>query len=319
MKKSIVLFAGVLTVWSGFAQSPIFSKTAETYVPLTGATQVMKDSVWDDTEDWKMSERQINLGFTFKAFNRSITQFLWEDGAVSSNVGDTVILVGLGADLCDYGFGSNISKSPVYKKTEGSAGSRIVKLQWTGFGFWDDWYKNGSCKDSANLQLWIYEEAPQKIELRFGPRNVANFSAIFPDKLPVICAKYDNFGNTQGMVLDGNPINPTTHAFADTGTRGLTSWPVANQVYIFNFGATGNTLNAEQESIKMYFSHGYLISKGINEPTPLEIFGADGRTMMATEMVNGISSVKTLAPGTYLAVLKHRNTPQYLRFVYTGE
>lgn len=292
----IIAICGVLgsTV---MAQNPIFSKKGEQYVKLSGATQVQKDSVWDDLSDWKPSDRQIALGFVFKAFNRSISTFEWEDGAIEFRFGDTVIKIGLDADLCDIGLGGKVAKSPIFKKTEGTNGNRIVKLEWNRFGIWDEWSKNGVCKDSANLQIWIYEN-PQKIEMRFGPRVVTNFSTWFPDKLTVLCARYDEFGNTSGIVLDGAPAAPNTFPFADTGTRGITAWPAANQVYVFDFSLTGG-VNDVPNLGDIWFANNTLFTTN-PVATEVIIYTLDGRKVYTGSTTDRSLQIQDLTSGLYI-------------------
>ncbi|MCC7299069.1 MAG: T9SS type A sorting domain-containing protein [Bacteroidia bacterium] len=279
------------------AQSPVFSKKGEQYVKLSGATQVQKDSVWDDFEDWKPADKEIQLGFDFFAFGRKITAFEWSDGAIKYRFGDTLINIGLQADLCDWGYGTKNAKSPLYKKTEGSTGNRIVKLEWHRAGIWDEWSKSGSCKDSVSLQIWIYE-SPQKIEMRFGPRVVANFSTWFPDKLPVLCARYDEFGNTSGLVLDGAPAAPNTFPFADTGTRGITAWPAANQVYVFDFSLTGG-VNDVPNLGDIWFANNTLFTTN-PVATEVIIYTLDGRKVYTGSTTDRSLQIQGLTSGLYI-------------------
>lgn len=280
------------------AQSPVFSKTAQQYNRLTGATQVMKDSVWDDPGDWKPAERNIPLGFNFQAFNRSISTFTWADAAIEFRDGDTVIKIGMEADFCDYGFGTNNALSKLYRKTDGTAPNRIVKIEFRKAGFWDEWALDGSCKDSADLQIWIYENLA-KVELRFGPRSVANFSNIFPSKLGVTCARYDGSGGSAGLILDGDPINPVTYSFGDTGTRGLTGWPVANQVYIFDFGIA--SVKPVSTAMPRIWTSGNTIFAPDFNGTVLELRGMDGRLLSSGKVEEGVLNTgKNLPAGIYI-------------------
>lgn len=295
------------------AQSPIFSKTAQSYPVLNGGTRVMQDSIWDDPEQWKPAERNIPLGFTFKAFGKDINTFLWEQGAVLYRDGDTSIGIGLGADLCDYGFGTFTARSPISWKRDGSAGNYIVKLEWKSFGFWDEWADGGSCIDSASMQLWIYEN-PQKIELRFGTRKINNFDKWFPDKLRVICAKYDNQGNTSGIVLDGDPLAPVTYSFADTGTRGLVSWPLMNQVYIFTFSQTDQVKYPEMAISSWYADHKLYTSV---DNTEIRVYNAEGRQVFSSISRNGYADLGELKPGVYVAVAGNLSSQNRLKFLIT--
>lgn len=299
------------------AQGVVFSKTATAYVPLTGATQVAKDSVWDEPDQWSPADRLIDLGFTFNAFGKSFSTMTLEQGAAFFKEGDTVVYMGIMADLCDYGYGTKNPKSPVFRKREGTAGNYIMKLEWRSFGFWDQWNSDGSCSDSANLQLWIYQN-PQKVELRFGPKKIADFSGLFPDKLPVWCAKYDGVGNTQGIVLDGNPINPSSFPFADTGTRGLSDWPTANQVYVFTFSTAGAPELALNQ-FNFWYTQGEIICEKTGD-FPIEVRTVTGKQMIKSKMNEGRFALNhVLSPGIYMVSLTLPDGQQATRKVFINE
>lgn len=299
------------------AQSAVFSKKAEAYSNLSGATPVAKDSVWDEIDQWKTADRTLSLGFNFNAYGKSFNSVFLEQGAVYFKQVDTVVFFGLFADLCDYGFGTKTPQSPISYKKDGTAGNYIVKIQWQAFGFYDDWTLNGSCKDSAHLQLWIFQN-PQKIELHFGPRNIADFKALFPDKLSVWCARYDAAGNTQGIVLDGAAINPSTFPYADTGTRGLTGWPVANQVYVFEFSTASNQEIA-QNNMDFWVNQRQLICKNIGDGNAT-VLALDGRTVANFQITDqGVNIGQNIPTGLYIIEVKNSQGMRLSKKVYINE
>lgn len=299
------------------AQSAVFSKKAEAYSNLTAATQIAKDSVWDELDQWKTADRTLNLGFNFNAYGKSFNSVFVEQGAVYFKQVDTVVFFGLFADLCDYGFGTKTPKSPISYKKEGTAGNYVVKIEWKAFGFYDDWYLNSSCKDSAHLQLWIFEN-PQKIELHFGPRNIADFKALFPDKLSVWCARYDAAGNTQGIVLDGAAINPTTFPYADTGTRGLTGWPVANQVYAFTFSTASNA-DMAQNTMNFWVNQRQLMGNNL-ENGNARVFALDGRELASYQITNrSIQIGQNIPAGLYIIEVINTQGMRLSKKVYINE
>lgn len=316
MKRNL-LVAAFFTLYCSysFSQLPVFSKSAATYGRLTGATQVMKDSVWDDVGNWSLRAQKIPLGFSFQAFGHSIDTLLWEDGQVWYNMGDSSVRMGLyTVDLCDRGYGSSKAKSPIMWLRQGTAGNYIMKLEWRNFGFYDDWSKNGSCGDSADMQIWIYQN-PQKVEMHFGPYYLPNFSQLFPDRMPVICAELYASGNSKGIALDGAPGSPSSHSFGDTSAHGVSSWPISGIVYVFDFS---KTTNVETKSIsrELFFDGQHIRSKGeINGIAEVKVYSANGSIVATIPMNNGVANVPELSSGFYFAQLHSAIYTGTIKFV----
>ncbi len=319
MKKTLLIASICLTFSSQAlkAQLPVFSKSTSTYAHLTGATRIAKDSVWDDFENWRLPLQKIPLGFTFHAFGHNIDTFLLRDGAVMVNFGnsDTVIYIGSdfnANDFCDKGYGTKNPKSPIWWKREGSAGDRILKLEWQNFGFYEDFNKNGTLTDSGNLQMWIYENG-NKVEMRFGQSRIANFSKTFPSKAGFVCAKYDQMGRTSGFVLDGTASNPTSKAYADTSAHGVTSWPANGQIYTFSFiGAVG--VKPLANSNGYYFSNGNIIARLPQIQSQIEIYSTEGKLVYSGSFSSQILNVAPLKTGIYTAKITGNNSQSLLRF-----
>lgn len=314
MKRPLLLsfiLSGLLG--SAHAQLPVFAKSSASYSYQTGGIRVAKDSVWDDVANWSATDKKFAIGFKFGAFGWKLDSFNWEDGAVSWKKKDTTVHIGGYGDFVDRGFGSKNAKSPIRMVYTGTSGSRIVKLQWQNFGFFEDWNANGICGDSGNMQLWIYESEP-KIELRFGPSSIPNFSSIYPEKFPFICAKFDGGGNTSGIELDGAQGNPSAFPFASGGSsHGLTGWPSNGTLYTFTFSAAG--VKTTTNSGTFYVSGNKILNYGPELSASADIFTADGRLVQSG--VTGIygMDLSSLAAGVYVAKMKMGDQTGTLKFI----
>ncbi|MBS3914567.1 MAG: hypothetical protein KG003_08710 [Bacteroidetes bacterium] len=314
MKNTLSFILGCIFTSSLFSQSPTFSIGSDTYSSLVGATPVMKDSVWDDPDVWKTSERNIPLGFTFHAFGKNITTFSWEQAGVSFRDVDTVVYIGFkDFDMCDLGYGTQNAMSPISRKLEGTAGFHIMKLEWRRFGIWDDWSQNGKFSDSGYVQLWIYESS-RKIELHFGKSNFSDLTTIYPDGVSLIAAKYDDDGRTSGIKLDGQAANPTVYSFDDTSDRSIKSWPVQNTVYIFSFGSAGMNDISKSLQNAYYFDHKLMLKSVQKEMLNLNIYNPSGQCIQHVEVRDGVAEVSDLKPGMYIAK-PDSGAVGFLRFV----
>lgn len=316
MKKYAFAFMSFFLVTLAKAQSPTFTLSNGTFSYLSGATPVMKDSVWDDPELWKTADRTINLGFTFNAFGKSITAFRWEQGGISYKQVDTVVYIGYqDIDMCDLGYGTKNAMSPLSMKTEGSSGNLIVKLQFRRFGIWDDWNSNGSFSDSGEMQIWIYQN-PQKIELHFGKSTITDVTGYYSDGIKLVAAKYDDDGRTSGIKLNGQAMNPTVYSFDDTGNRKMQSWPEANTVYVFSFSPASVQQFDGSLSHVFYNGNALIFEPKFNENSLIHIYAADGREVKTEAIRNQSVTTVGLVPGIYMVKSDQFPLGSY-RFVVT--
>ncbi|MDC8000206.1 T9SS type A sorting domain-containing protein [Aequorivita todarodis] len=192
-----------------------FEAENSAYQNLIGSTSLNNGEVWDDPE------YAIPLGFNFTISTHTFnTIFIveWSAGGVlSSKVQDNGILplfVPIGQDIVSKYNSSGISTSPLSYKTEGSAGNRILKIEWQNLGFIDDSTQN----DFMNIQMWLYESS-NIIEYRYGPNSINNPSESFeggtgPDVGLLTSLDIDNDELLDvGFVLTGNTANPTVLVF----------------------------------------------------------------------------------------------------------
>ncbi len=137
MTKKILLPVFLFIAMIANAQSVYnFETENSAYVNLTGSTSLNNGAVWDDPG------YTIPLDFTFSLGTYTFdTIYILEwsvGGVLSSNPidgGIVPILVPIGQDLIDLGFNSGVSQSNISYKTEGTAGNKILKIEWNNVGF----------------------------------------------------------------------------------------------------------------------------------------------------------------------------------------
>ncbi len=158
------------------AQTYEFSVSTETYEDLTGSTSLNNGTTWDDPEYY------IPIGFDFQFFDTLVTQILIESegygGLLSFNESESIVptIIAYGADIIDRGYDflggyGQASQSNISYLLEGTAGSRILKIEWNNVGFYEEMADNYISVDYTNFQLWLYEGS-NNIEIRFGPNSV---------------------------------------------------------------------------------------------------------------------------------------------------
>ncbi|SRX74577.1 T9SS type A sorting domain-containing protein [Aequorivita antarctica] len=212
MKKIKLLIAFVFYTLFINAQS-VYNFEAENipYQNLTGSTSLNNGVVWDDPE------YTIPLGFSFNIATYTFDTIYilgWSTGGlVSSNPvdGDIIpIFNPIAQDIIDLGFDSGISESNISYKTEGAAGSRILKLEWNNVGFFGD----STSDDFMNLQLWLYEGS-NTIEYHYGASSINNPLESFEDETGPLISMGTSYNSStdiledNGYFLSEDPIDPT--------------------------------------------------------------------------------------------------------------
>ncbi|MDG1333136.1 MAG: T9SS type A sorting domain-containing protein [Crocinitomicaceae bacterium] len=180
------------------------------------STSLNNGLTWDDPYF------NVPIGFTFEYFGESTTTIDISDDGLGGilSVGDCAIdptfsyLVAYGTDIIDRGYDGAASLSNISYKTEGTAGSRICKIEWNNVGFYSGTNDmNGDRIDFLNFQLWLYETS-NAVEIRFGPKSITEPSIDFEGETgsfvvlahDIDCASSDIFGHQ--LMLSGSPGNP---------------------------------------------------------------------------------------------------------------
>lgn len=242
MIKKLPLLCALLLLHFAQAQNYGFSVQNAPYVPLTNSTSINNGAVWDS---WTGFSATAPLGFNFIANGNLTTNALHFDSnfiptvvfSNQPNPNSGFVYALMIADTADRGIVNGVSQSPISYKVEGTAGSRIFKLEWSNFGFYDEIASDNISSDFMNMQLWLYE-GTNIIEYRFGPSNISNPFESFSGEPGFGCGLYPVFDMLNGDVvgnayaLSGNGTNPTS-AFTPNYEVYITTPPASGTVYRF--------------------------------------------------------------------------------------
>ncbi|MFM8492255.1 MAG: T9SS type A sorting domain-containing protein [Bacteroidota bacterium] len=212
-----------------------FSLQSSPYTALSNPTP-LTTATWDDPS------LTVTLPFPFQVFGRSASQLVF-DGlggelfAVDAMTQDTLPLIGPYAmDLIDRGYNTGTMLSPISYKTEGSAGSRIFKLEWKEAGSYDeaDSLMTTNAEMHISLQMWLYEGS-NRIEFRFGANNISNPALFYGGEDGAIVG-LGAFNQAGDLVLSELLSGAATAPQLQSGglPQPLTGTPAPNSVYRFN-------------------------------------------------------------------------------------
>jgi hypothetical protein len=144
--KKITFLVFVLTFSLTFSQN---SYNVET---LNESYQNLQNSNILTNNDWDDPNLSAPIGFNFQIETQSFSTIYipdWSVGGIASssptNVGAIPVFIPIAQDIISRG----VNISPISYKTEGTVGSRIFKLEWNNFGFFDDSTNN----DFMNMQI----------------------------------------------------------------------------------------------------------------------------------------------------------------------
>jgi len=217
--KQLLIFA--LSFWAIqlFSQSYSLSTSTGTYEPLDSSISLNNGLVWDDPEF------AVPIGFDFQYGGQTFNEIFLEDfglgGLVSSDTSETgviPVIVAYGTDIIDRGYDlindTTLSESPISYQLVESAGSKILKIEWSNVGFFEDLGTNNISSDFTNFQLWLYE-GTNDIEIHFGPTSVLQPEISYEGELgpfiglyPFYDVEEDTLAGTAYM-LAGDPTAPT--------------------------------------------------------------------------------------------------------------
>ncbi len=307
MKRKLLLFVLLSTGFLLNAQNDYnFTVTNEAYQNLTGSTSLNGSQVWDDPDF------TIPLGFSFQMSTHTFSTIYipsWSyGGTLSSSLnlsGILPVLLPVGQDVIDLGFNSGSSLSNISYVSEGSPGSRILKIEWNNAGFFND----QSASDFINFQVWLHETT-NIVEYRFGTNSVNN-SISYQGETGLIVGLYPSIHvNTsllqeEGYMLSGNPSNPTVNVFQTnqqppSNNLAINGAPPSGTVYRFTPQnlSVGDFENLDVTIYPNPVSH----SLNINTNTPdyeIEIYNSVGQKINRFLEVNGIVDVSALSSGLY--------------------
>ncbi len=308
--KLLVCLSLILAAITVQAQSYKLNASMGAYTDLSGATSLNDGQVWDDP-DFK-----VPIGFSFDLFGTTMTDIYIDDFGLGAYLTHTTVDTGIkpliiayGADIIDRGYDIDHTASEISYLTEGSAGSRILKIEWKNFGFWGDLDDDGVASDSGNMQVWLYETS-NAIEIRFGPNQITsqeiNYEGLPGPFIGIIGGfDFDAFDvDSAAHFVTGNPNMPTL-SYADT--IAFVDGDIPNgaiyRFYIPNAGVNGLE-NADISIFPNPANTRISISSNKRIIQSVALFNVSGQEVIQPlQATNGID-VSQLSRGVYVANIK---------------
>lgn len=291
-----------------------FIKTTGTYNNLTGATSV-NDTIWDDPE------YIIQIGFTFKLFDKNITK-LYMGLGLGGAFGDTLdmnstanyLTFPFETDLQDRGAVGTTTLSPIMKKTEGSIGSRIFKLEFKNAGFYNEMDSLGVSISYVNFQMWLYE-GTNIIEFRYGPSLINNpILAYSGTSGPLI--GFIGFKTSTFYLLEGPAANP----LISNNYSELTGTPPDGTIYTFSPVILENSHFDSDNAFRVFpnpASDIINIELKKTKSSLVKIFDITGKELSATLISEQKTSlnISSLKKGLYLITTEYNGIKQTQKFI----
>ena len=233
--KKITLLAGLLlTTITVSAQNYYnFTKSTATYADLTGATSMNNGVAWEVD-----AFGPVNTAFPVYIFGQTYNNFTYDDDFFYlENTGGSAdaYMFPVTGYIMDRNFSlTGASLTPISYKVDGTAGSRILKLEVKNAGLEGEAMNSSTSTLFLNFQIWFYE-ADKSIEYRYGSNNVTNMALFNDDATSYVYFAYENTNGLKAGYIDGTIANTSyteTTNPNDTPTN-LNALPTANTVYRF--------------------------------------------------------------------------------------
>ncbi len=293
-----------------------FTKATGTYADLVNPTSLNNGQTWDDPE--------YNIPLTFPILvNGEAVQLLSIDGYGSDLLASTGVaniynsIYPFGADLIDRGFATDVSVSPISYKVEGTAGSRILKIEWKNAGSYDE---EAPYSMFVNIQAWFYETS-NIIEFHYGPSSITDAQLFYggDEGAWIGIGKFAIDANDEIEVLitnalTGNVDNPTLNSVYDF----INGTPANGTVYRFT-PATPSGINENNNTFAVYPNPANNIIN-ISNVTPksnIVITNTIGAVVYSQEANNTIEmiNVENFAKGVYFISIKNNYEINTVKFI----
>lgn len=333
--KKIYLLAVIVMLSLAVKAQPIypysFSKFKEAYSNLSGSTNIMPGTAWDDTT------LVIPIGFNFKwALNNSTSDSLVVDTygifSFKDDYDFTFFMPTRGmfpfyADMVDFTVNGGSMSSPVSYSTTGAVGSRICKVEFQHVGFFDD----ATGVDFANFQLWLYETS-NRIEFRYGPSLITDpqtdflgddgtrIGLVYKATLDTATPDYlvDSCSYVQGNSTTAADVYSTTStSYFDINALAFTGVPDSGQV--FQYAPAGissgvDEINKAFAAVSVFPTHfsDAIIMTHDNQLLSAELRDLNGRTLVSETNAASLHklNVGQLPAGIYMLTLTNKNHQQ---------
>jgi len=201
--------------------------TTASFSLLTGAISLSNNTPWDDPTFI------IPLPFTFNVQGEQVDSLVM-DGLGGNLLGirngatTVTIIAPFDVDLIDRGYDSSISLSPISYKVDGSAGSRILKVEWKDAGSYAEYADSGGVLNMyISFQAWIYEGS-NIIEYRYGTNTINNPSLFYDgDDGAFIGTAIVDGAAAVANLLNGPVANPSLSMLLES----ITGTPASGTLY----------------------------------------------------------------------------------------
>lgn len=327
MKNKITLVASAFFLgFSALSQTYTFSVGTNTYVELNNPIYLSPEGeVWDDPEF------EFNFPFAFEYFGVNLPALTGSFGFGAELFGTNFnlpvpVFVPVFCDPIDLGYMSDEALSSISYQVVGSAGSRILKVQWKNIGFYGQVVDEVTPLDYMNYQAWFYE-GTNRIEIRFGSSVITSPFDHFDNPGPAVFListydfETDQLGNS--YYLYGNPTNPTMGLTTNPDllfTSHLNTIPVDGQTYIFTPSAPSGLL-----SEKNNFTFGIFPNPGSSivnitgtegqDITELQILDISGRVIKTYDNPNNQINIEDLINGHYIIKISTQYGLHAVKFI----
>lgn len=321
MKKTTLLFLLLLSAVGVKAQTYNFSVSQETYADLAGSTSMNNGQVWDYDEFGPVA-----IPFSFSIAGQAVNRFLFQDnyfmflkpGATTDSEDGLFYVDASTAFIQDRTFSTGTSSSPISYKTEGEAGSRILKLEVKNAGL-EDGDDLGFDEDEyfVNFQIWIYE-SNNTIEIRYGQNNIDDLDVLDTEGMLIAGISKDE---DNAYLVYGESADPTYGEFTlDTfPEEGLTmdAFPANGTVYKFTPAGVAGVKDFSKSAISLYPNPATTVlnlKSNSFASADYEIYDILGKRVAASKMAAGSDvqiNIENLNEGVYFV----KTNGQYLKFI----
>lgn len=267
-----------------------FSSFNDTYSDLTNATAATTES-WDDP----YLEIPIGFSFSFEGYISDIA-YLGNTGyggeiSFDDTFGAATSLVAYASDIIDAGYNNDQLISLISYKTEGTAGSRICKIEWKDVAFYNEVLGSQSNNQRISFQLWLYENS-NMFEIRFGSNSITDMT-VHDENLTCGIRGVDVMSSSiYGHITQGNPAAPTILSSTndlDLFSTSLDGNPANGMVY--RFGATFVNVETPEEKVSWNAypnpTSGVLnLVTGMDSAVQFEVLDLSGRVLSNGQLFN---------------------------------
>ena len=293
-----------------------FAKATANYSDLVSPTSLNNGETWDDPE--------FNIPLAFPIFVNGIAvQSLSIDGYGGDLLASTSVaniynfIYPFGADLIDRGYATDISASPISYKVEGTAGSRILKIEWKNAGSYDE---EAPYSMFVNIQAWFYETS-NIIEFHYGPSSITDAQLFYggDEGAWIGIGKYSVDANDDIEILTANALTgPADNPTLDSEFDFINGTPANGTVYRFT-PATPSGINENNITFAVYPNpaNNVINISNVAPKSNIVITNTIGAVVYSLEANNTteIINVENLAKGVYFISINNNNEVSTVKFI----